>query len=154
MEATKYFDVKLYTSWYFNHVLNILGWIIDLWATYKTAFHWYTKQSLVILLKISKRYLIISVLCIHTPKNYLNGFLLRDFQNQRLSAISNGFHFPYTLQISLQKMLKDLSFFYRLYDSKGSFYKIFEGEFVVSSYTIVCFFLRIYSKKVLSSSFQ
>ena len=103
---------EIYTFWYFDHVLNILGRIIDLWVTYKTAFHWYTKQSLVILLKISKRYLIISVLCIHTPKNYLNGFLLRDFQNQRLSAISNGFHFPYTLQISLQKMLNDLSLFF------------------------------------------
>ena len=49
--------------------------------------------------------------------NYLNGFLLRDFQNQRLSAISNGFHFPYTLQISLQKMSKDLSLFF-LFDLK------------------------------------
>ena len=136
-QKTIYID--LYRYWLQLTILPI-GRIIDLWVTSKTAFHWYTKQSLVILLKISKRYLIISVLCIHTPKNYLNGFLLRDFQNQRLSAISNGFHFPYTLQISLQKMLKDLSFFYRLYDSNGSFHKIFE-DFVVYSYTIVGFFI-------------
>ena len=128
-------------SYNFTNYFYLIGRIIDLWVTYKTYFHWYTKQSLVILLKISKRYLIISVLCIHTPKNYLNGFLLRDFQNQRLSAISNGFHFPYTLQISLQKMFKYLSFFYRLYDSKGSFHKISEGEFVASSYSIVGFFI-------------
>ena len=112
LKCQKTIYIDLYRYWLQLTILPIcLGRIIDLWVTYKTAFHWYTKQSLVILLKISKRYLIISVLCIHTPKNYLNGFLLRDFQNQRLSAISNGFHFPYTLQISLQKMLRDLSCF-------------------------------------------
>ena len=136
LKCQKTIYIDLYRYWLYLTI----GRIIDLWVTYKTYFHWYTKQSLVILLKISKRYLIISVLCIHTPKNYLNGFLLRDFENQRLSAISNGFHFPYTLQISLQKMLKDLSLsFTDCTIPKALFIK--SPNFVVSSYTIVGFFI-------------
>ena len=134
LKCQKTIYIDLYRYWLQLTILPIFS------ITYKTAFHWYTKQSLVILLKISKRYLIISVLCIHTPKNYLNGFLLRDFQNQRLSAISNGFHFPYTLQISLQKMSKDLSlFFYRSYDFNGSLHKI---SLLPSYYALLGFFIH------------